>query len=260
MRSGIGGILEVWMEESLRLEDTLIGQHLSPESISVTNICTAWAEFLGCSTVLFSGVDLAYTNQKRYAEGVENDADISFSLLDAEKSAADRILERKDRLNRPIQTATRWVMESQSLSAYAKKHKKIRFINTTDGGLPIPGVPFMSLSEAADRYLINQYPLKEQIKELIAKSPMPEQATQIIENRMQELSLSLSRVIDHLEVLSLKQKGSLPLSEIELKEEMATDFLFYDIFEILEKEKTLPLQDKWEHFLSLAKKYQERLL
>lgn len=256
MRSGIGGILEVWMEESLGLDDQMIGELLSPESISVTNICTAWAEFLGCSTILFCGVDLAYTNQKRYAPGVESEEEVSFSLLDAEKSSADRILKRKDRVGKPIQTATRWVMEAAALSSYAKTHKNICFINTTDGGLPIPGIPFMSLSDAADRYLTNYYPLDAQIKEQIAKFLMPEQTAQIIESRMIELTESLIRVIDHLEVLSLKKGGSLPLAELELKEEMAIDFLFYDIFEILDKEKTLTSQEKWERFLSLAKKYQ----
>ena len=234
MRSGIGGVLELWMEEALGLQDPLIGKHLSQESISVTTVCMAWAVFLGCSAILLSGVDLAYTNQKHYAAGVKLGEEIPLPLFDVEKCAADRILWRRDRLRQPIQTATRWVMESASLADFAKKHRKnVRFINTTEGGLPIRGIPYLSLPEAADLYLTNVYPLESQIKEWMAKSPMPQNSQETIVNKMKELRESLARVIDCLEVLALKKKGSLALAELDLEEEMATDFLFYDIFEML---------------------------
>jgi hypothetical protein len=256
MRSGIGGILELWMEESLGLFDPLIGEKLSPESISVTTICMAWAEFLGCSTILFSGVDLAYTNQKRYADGVEANEDVSFSLLDLEKSLADRILIRKDPLGRPIYTATRWVMEAASIGDYAKKHKHISFINTGDSGLKIPGVPFMSLSEATDQYLQNDFDLCEEISKKVARAQMSIKTVESIEKKISELKMSLLRVIQHLEVLAGKVPGSKALAEIEMRDEVAMDLLFYDIFEILQKENPGGcLEEKWDRFLVKAQRY-----
>ncbi len=256
MRSGIGGILELWMEEALHLSDAMIGEKLSPESISVTTICTAWAEFLGSSTILFCGVDLAYTNQKRYANGVAEDEDISFSQLDLEKSLADRILIKKDYLGRQVYTATRWVMEAASLGSYAKKHKHIRFINTGEGGLEIPGVPCMPLAQAAIEYLQTDFDLASEISAKIAMAKMPIHALEIIESKVNELKESLSRVIQYLEVLTGKAPGSKALAEIEIQDELAMDLLFYDMFEMLEKEnKGLSERGKWERFLQIAKNY-----
>ena len=249
MRSGIGGLLEVWMEEELGLMDPMIGEHLSPESISVTAICTAWAEFLGCNPILFSGVDLAYTGNKRYAAGVMEEGETPFAALDAEKSAADRILKRKDRKGQPIYTAVRWIMEAASLSHYARKHKDIQFINTTDGGLGFKKVPFISLSEAATKYLTRSSDLYRQVHEQIVQAAMPAHTQDLIGQKMKELRASLDQIIYHLEILSGKKEGSKPLAELELQDEMAMPYLFYDIHHLFSQE------DKWSRFLDLALKY-----
>lgn len=259
MRSGIGGILEVWMEEEIGLFDPLIGEHLSQESISVTTICTAWAEFLGCNTILFSGVDLAYTNQKRYADGVGIEGEVSFSHLEAEKTPSARILKRADASGNSVYTAVRWLMEAASLTHYAKKHENIRFINTTESGLKIDGIPHMKLSDAADRYLESSFDLPARIRDSLEKASMPDYAGHTVRAKMEDLRRSLSRMIDHLEVLTSQKKGSSALAEIELQEEIANDFIFHDVFEILEKSKVgkspLSQEEKWRGFLDLAKKY-----
>ena len=131
MRSGIGGAPELWMEEELGLLDPLLGDFLSPESISVTAICIAWAQFLGCNPILLNGIDMAYTGGQRYAPGVAGDDASGLKTIDKEKSAADRILKRKDRLGKPVYTAVRWLMESASISHFAKMHPEVKFINTT---------------------------------------------------------------------------------------------------------------------------------
>lgn len=253
MRSGMGNALESWMEESLGLRGPSIGEDLSLESLSVTNLCTAWAQFLGCKTILFSGVDLAYTNKKRYAEGVSLSGEMSFPLSAANQPQINEIIVCKNRKGRPVQTALRWVMESRSLSEYAQKHKRIRFLNTTEGGLPIRGVSYMSLSQAAEKYLINTYDFKHLIYEKIKQSPMPKSAQESIATCKREIQESLLRVIEHLEILSLKKKGSEALAELDLQEELATRLLFYDALEILEKRKMEG--SKWDHFLAFAKTY-----
>lgn len=242
MRSGIGGILEIWMEEELGLMDPLIGENLSPESISVTTICVAWAQYLGCNSIYLSGVDLAYTNQKRYADGVGVDEKISLEELDLERTAADRILRRKDRMGKPIYTAVRWVMESAALSHFAKKHPEISWYNTTDGGLPIRGIPHVDLDE---KLFPQTFPLKKRIAEEIGKIGKEE----IVKAKMEELKNSLSRVVACLEILAGKKEGSKVLAELDLQEEMAKDYLFYDSDSLFQG------REKWEQFLSLAEKY-----
>lgn len=260
MRSGIGGVPEVWMEEELGLLETLIGQNLSPESISVTTICAAWAQFLGCNPILFCGVDLAYTGNKRYAEGVAGEEETQFASLDAEKSAADRIIKRKDRNGQTVHTAVRWIMESASLSHFAKKHREIRFVNTTEGGIGFKGIPYMPLADAAKEYLGKELDLRSRVQSEIAKADMPERCGEIIEEKLQEMRESLSRIIGHLEVLAGKKKGSQALAEIELQDEMAMPYLFYDIGLLLERNmpsgEPQPAEAKWGRFLELALKYQ----
>lgn len=264
MRSGIGGVPELWIEEELGLLDPLLGDFLSPESISVTAICIAWAQFIGCNPILLNGVDLAYTGKKRYAAGVGEDDEISMNAIDAEKSAADRIIKRKDRHGNPIYTAVRWVMESASISHFAKKHPEVQFINTTDGGLGFHTIPFMTLSEAAEQYLKQETDLRNQVQQKIAASPMPSQAKELIPQKMGELKESLNRIVGHLEILAGKKKGSSALAELELKEEMAYPYLFFDAFQILEQSLSRfkgedKFHQKWTRFLDIAIKYKHVL-
>jgi hypothetical protein len=247
MRSGIGGAHELWIEEELGLLDPLIGENLSPESISVTTICVAWAEFLGCNPILLNGVDLAYTNKKRYAEGVGIDEEVPFSAIDAEKSAADRIVRRKDKNGKTIHTAIRWVMESASISHFAKKHPETLFLNTGEGGLGFKAIDNLPLEEASRRYLTKEFDLR--IQEKILASPMPKNTQEKIRQKIEELKTSLERVLGHLQVLAGKERGSKALAEMEIKEEIAYLILLYDAPGLFSEEK------RWEGVLNLAQKY-----
>lgn len=250
MRSGIGGVPELWMEEELGLLDPLIGDFLSPESLSVTMICIAWAQYLGCNPILLDGIDLAYTGKKRYASGVAEEDELQFAEIDAEKSVSDRILKRKDRHGNPVHTAVRWVMESASISHFARKHKEIQWINVTDGGIGFKDIDFLPIEKAAEKYLSKEWDLRKLVHEKIIASPIPKDAA-FITSKMEELEESLARIVSHLEILARKRKGSTALAELELREEMAYSVLFYDVHETFPHKET-----RWERFLTLAKQYQ----
>lgn len=243
MRSGIGGAAELWIEEELGLNDPLLGENLSEESISVTAICLAWAVFLGCNPIFLSGIDLAYTANKRYA----NEEEEEVSQLEKEKSAPDRIVKRKARQGQFVSTAIRWLIEEQGFSQFAKKHRELQFFNTTEGGLLIRGIPDCSLEACL------QFPkrnLKKEVQRQIAASPMPPNTEKIIKEKLKELKKSLDQVILHLEILAKEKKGSEALAEMDLQEELAFAILFYDIDGIFKEEK-------WRKFLGLAKKYRD---
>ena len=245
MRSGIGGLLELWIEEELKLEEPLLGDFLSPETVSVTGICVAFAQFLGCSPILLNGIDMAYTGGVRYASGVDGDERIVFDEIDREKSAADRIVRKKDRLGKTVYSAIRWVMESASISHFAKMDKKTKFINTTSGGIGFQGIDYMPIEEAVLGF--EERDLRSEVFAAIQNGRMPKNSRQKIKELMGELRRSLERVICHLKVLSL---GPSPLAEIELQEEIAVLFLFYDIRRVLKAGPTF-----WLKWLELAKKY-----
>lgn len=253
MRSGIGGVPELWIEEELGLLDDLMGDLLSPETISVTSICVAWAEFLGCNPILINGVDMAYTGNKRYASGVTDDEEIAFKAIDAEKSAADRIIKKRDRMGNPVQTAVRWIMESASISHFAKNHPKIQFVNTTEGGIGFKGIDFVPLKKAVSEF--PERDIRKLVHEKIDQNPMPIGTGEKIDEKMGELKASLARLIDYLEILSGEKKGSAALAEMELKEEIAFLYLFYDIYQVLKSGPTF-----WKSWLNLARKYEQMIL
>lgn len=253
MRSGIGGVPEVWMEEELGLkDDPLIGNFLSPETISVTGICIAWAQFLGCNPILLNGIDLAYTGNKRYAAGVAQEEELVFQAMDAEKSVADRILKRKDRMGKPIYTAVRWVMESASISYFAKKHPEVRFVNTTEGGIGFKGIAYVPLAQAVKQF--KEWEIRKTVFEKIATSSRLTNTGKRIKEKMDELRRSLCKVIGYLKILSGENRGSAALAEMEMGEEIAYLYLFYDIYQILPKDVEF-----WKNWLQLATKYQKML-
>lgn len=254
MRTGIGGVLEVWMEENLSLVDPLIGAELSSEALSVTTICVAFAAFLGCKTIALSGVDLAYTNRKRYAQGVGEDGEVVF---DDDVSSPDRIVERFDHEGNPIHTAIRWVMEGASLAHFAEQHSEIAFCNTTKQGLPIEGIPFVERDKVTQKYLQTTWDVASEVQKAIAEAKLPETSAAIVRERLEELFQSLARVIQCLEVLAGEKGGSVVLAEVELEEELAHDLLFYDIGYVLKESSP---QERWARWLKLARQYQKQIV
>lgn len=249
MRSGIGGVPELWLEELLGLLDPLIGETLAPESISVTSICIAWAQFLGCNPILLNGIDMAYTGNKRYASGVSEEEELAFLEIDEEKTAADRIVKRKDRNGKSVYTAVRWLMESSSISQFAKSHPEIQFINTTEGGIGFEGIDYQPLSQAVLPF--SSCDIRNRVQAAIHGAPMPAHTQSLIEEKIAELRLSLERVIEHLQILSGEKKGSTHLAEMEIKEEIATLYLFYDCAQVLQSTGS----QFWKKWLGLALRY-----
>jgi hypothetical protein len=250
LRCGVGGATELWMEEEMGLTDPLLCEGLSDESLSVLSICLAFAVGIGSPTILLSGVDLAYTEGKRYATGV-SDETTELDAIEEKKSVADRIVYKKDKRGRSVQTAIRWVMEAASIAHFAKKHSSIRWINTTEGGLPIQNVPFQPLQEAAAQYLTQQTDLRGKIAREIALHPLPPF------NKLDELKTSLQTLISHLEILAGEKKGSKALAELELKEELAASILFYDIGKVLRQllGPDAAADAKWRAYLTMARKH-----
>lgn len=251
MRSSIGGMCELWIEEKLGLKDPFIGESLPDETVSVSASCIAWAQFLGCNPLFLSGVDLAYLGGKHYASGV-----VEKEKFDVEKqkqitSASDRMIKRKNGLNEMVYTAIRWIMEANSISCFAKKHPEIAMFNASQKGLKIRGVPFKGLEEG-----LKDFPKRKLRKEVfthIQKSPMPKNSKEVIQKEIDALRKSLERLIENLRILAGEKAGSSALAELEIEEEIASCYLFYDIRRVFPEEESF-----WKSWLSLALRYRER--
>ena len=251
LRSGIGGVSELWIEEELGLIEPLIGEKLSSESITVTAIAVAAAQWLGCNPIVLAGLDMAYTGGKRYEPGVG--VDEGPGGLKEVRTAADRILTKIDRSGKRVVSAVRWVMESASLSHYAKAHPEIRFINTTEGGIGFEEIEYQPLEKVLE--FSKEYDLRGEIHSRIARSNLGRSAS-MISQKIKGLGESLEKVIGHLKILSGEAPGSMALAEIEMQEEIAYSCLFYDQSLVLSQMLSLrPQEKKWPLFLKLARKY-----
>ena len=243
---------ELWMKEKLQLSDALIGEQLADESLTVTALAVSVADWFGCNPILLAGLDMAYTGGKRYASTVGIDE--GFEALKTRRTASDRILLKKGRSGRATYSAVRWVIESSSLSQYAKNCPHIRFINTTEGGIGFQGIDYMPLDQAIQT-CTEEVDLKGLVHAAISQGKIEASAQQMAE-LIQELLESLKRVIFHLKILSGRQKGSLALAEIEMQEEIAFSVLFHDIGQLLPHMLRAQSSDKkWPAFLELAERY-----
>ncbi|MCX6990167.1 MAG: DUF115 domain-containing protein [Chlamydiae bacterium] len=160
MSTDTGGTLETWVEEKLSLSLPHIGRDLSAEALSITTIAVSLAQMMGCSPIIFCGVDLAYTGMKRYSDGVMAGSSVTSSSLKKEMGAMEKLLIRKDRKGQKIHTLVKWIMESSCFGAFAKDHPDTPFFNCTDSGLEIPSVPYKDFSELATLLRKNSWDLR----------------------------------------------------------------------------------------------------
>ena len=249
LRSGMAGIPELWFEEQLGLVDPILGAKLPSEALSVTTLAAAFAHHLGCNPILFEGVDLAYTENRRYAAGgfvEEPEAECLQPI--------DRKVFKRSKKGRAVQSAVRWVMEARALSRFARSCKERRWINCTQGGLGLKGVEACPLREVSFE---REWDLREQIRSAIFKTPMPNGARAILREKREELHKSIQAVIGYLTTLALEKNfGRRALAELELKEELAYAILLFDC------EKTIRTalgevdeSAYWKALLEMAKRY-----
>ncbi len=246
LRSGTGGPAELWLDEKLGLTDPLVPEHMPEESMSVMTLALGFAEHIGCTAIVLCGMDLAYTGSKRYAPGVcstEENGSVR------NHNAADRIVRRKGKQGKFLDTAIRWIMEGASLAEFAKRRPHMRWINATEGGLKVNGFEDLGLGSVA---WPEPTDIRGKITQEIMQNPMPK----IPENLVPEMEESLRRVIGHLEILTGAKAGSKALAECDLQEEIAATVLFYDMPAFLARSELLGTSKSgWELYLEMAKLY-----
>jgi len=218
LRSGSGGALEAYFEKKLGIQEAVIGPDLGREALSVTTLAVAYAEALGCSPIILVGVDLAYTGLKEYAHQEKR------PLLE-EKRATDRHIVRKDRSGRPILTLVKWVMESDVLSAFAKKHPKTKFYNASEG-LGFRHIPFVPLEELITHHCSQTHPIEQKIVRNISDTRLAISHTEMASLK-KELLQSLKRcqkickeMIQEIKE-GRKEGGKAVVLEADLQEELA---------------------------------------
>lgn len=232
LKSDTGGIFESWMEQQLGMSGEAIGPDLGSEAFSVTTLAVALAVEMGCSPIIFCGVDLAYTNKMRYAEGVMTENAIDQHNLQKDKRAADRLLKRKDQKGNTVYTLVKWVMESECIGAYARARPDRLFLNATEGGLGFPGIPYTPLEQIVDKHCKCSFDIRGKIHSDIQDTQLELSSSAIhthyavLRNSLRRCQTICSEILD--EVKSLTTPFATPLMsvlEFDLEQEIAYEIL-----------------------------------
>ncbi len=161
LQSGTGGSGERWMEEKLNIPVIPQEEGFDLEALSVTTAAIQYAVTLGCNPIILVGIDLAFTDQKAYAEGVtENEGTVSTSAI------SEQCLIRPDIYGKPVETQVKWIMESESIGKYAKAYPNTTFLNATSGGIGFPGIRNCRLDEIS---MEKREGLRDRLLDAIAK-------------------------------------------------------------------------------------------
>ena len=237
--SDTGGPCERYFEKQMEIEGDPIGPELGSEALSVTTLAIALAVEMGCSPILLNGIDLAYSEQKRYAEGIMPSSKIDLGEKRREKKSPEKLLKRKDIHGHYVHTLVKWVMESDCIAAYAKGHPDTHFVNVSAKGLGFPGIPNVPFPDAIAHFHAS-YDLRALVHAEIQKLKIP-LSSQKVAREMKDIGESLLRLgsiaqamIEELEKVKdlfpfgqvAFPTGKMTILEIDFQEEKAFECLF----------------------------------
>jgi hypothetical protein len=177
-----------WIEEQLGIYGTPLD-----EGSSIIYFCTELAIHLGCDPIIYVGMDLAHTDKKVYAEGVvdqneppSQSQDLFFQTVNA-----------KDIYGEVVETVWKWVAEAEALGKYAVTRSGHRtFLNATEGGIGIPGVPNVTLTEAIS-HMQHGHDLRARLHGELVQA----QASHVTQERLHEVVNTLQASLETCEEL-----------------------------------------------------------
>ncbi len=230
LRSDTGGSVEEWMQKELGLDDPAVGHEMGAEAFSVTTLAVAYAYHMGCNPIILTGVDLAFTSGSSYAPGIVADP----KALTAE--VKEKKLRRKDRHGRYVTTLVKWVMESEAIGTYAKKHPDRQFLNATDEGIGFPHIDYQPLEQAVQQHCTQSLDLRGYIHEAICQTAMPPDFGPKVKSSLASLGASLKRCVPlvsqmilELEKKPTEENSMMTLLNLDFQEESAYEPLFKNI-------------------------------
>lgn len=267
--SGVGGYdIADYYEKKFDLEAEFLD-----EGHNVVNFCTEIATRMGCSPIIFVGMDLAFTGLKAYSPGIDAHEDLSAQELLNNPDDEFRGIPRKDIYGESILTVWKWIAESEWLSRFAKEHPEATFINATEGGIGFPDIPNVFLHEVAND-LKEKFDLQKKIESEIKHASMPQVTNVALREATLDLKTSIKKCIQWIDVLleEIKKEATKPdttgqltsgqaaLAESDLYEEPAYIYLldiFHQVFARVQNKKVTSIRlnkaESGEHEIALIK-------
>lgn len=201
-----------------------IGIHTEPinEGCNVVHMCCDIARRMGCSPLIFVGMDLAYTAERHYSPGIE---EISMEAIRQREPEGAPIV-RADIYGHPTWSCWRWIAEADWISAFAKHHAKMGIYNATEGGIGMPGIENIPLEEVVQKWLQKNYRLDSRLKRIFSTAHLPKGTGAKVRKLHAQMEKSLVRCQELLQVISthITEGGIVGLgvaAEIEMTQEIA---------------------------------------
>ncbi len=192
--TGTGGYeIAQWFEQELKLE----GENLD-EGHNVVNFCIEIAHALGCDPIILVGVDLAFTNEQPYADGVTANLKLTEEDFKTDNDFESQPLLKEDINGSPIHTLWKWITESEWITEFAHAHPEVTLINATEGGLGFKSVVNKTLKEVSNLYLKGKESLDQRIKEAVSKQALDSIEPARLIELVKTLQASLDRCIELL--------------------------------------------------------------
>ncbi|GEM_PF-705912 len=187
---------------------------------TVANFCTSLAAHLGCSTLIFVGMDFSCGPEVIYASKIAGEENRE-ALIELEK---DRLYSKRD-----------WLMAAEWMGDFAKKNPSIHCVNATAGGIDLPGIERKSLDEMA-ALLLPQCDIQSAVQSLQGLAAASNVTLEKVAAVRQRVLVSFEKTLALCEALlkmweksfphSPMQQGDYALLEYDLEQEVcASHFL-----------------------------------
>lgn len=139
-----------------------------PSGMSSSNFAFEIALLLGCNPIIFVGMDLCYKDEtKRYSAGVTAHPAEMLKHHQEIGKLKPNIVVVKDIYGNDVTSSWDWRLESECFTDSKNRHPDAEVWNATEGGVPIDGIPNITLSEVVEKRLNDSLALDPRIHTLI---------------------------------------------------------------------------------------------
>lgn len=198
LKTDTGGLAENWLEKQLGLTYDAIGPDLGDEAFSVITLAISMAYAFGCNPIIFTGMDLSFSEGKHYATGIN-----PIEIDKKNPAALEKTVICHDIFGKPVTSLLKWIMEKDAISRFATMHCDRLFFNATQGGIGFKDIKNLPLEEIAKTYGFRSFDIEGFIHQKIQTTPC---------------SISEKILLSQYEKLYRSLKESLHICEEILKE------------------------------------------
>lgn len=229
-----------WFEKSLGINQSVEFE----AGISSTTFAIEIAHAMGCNPIILSGLDLAYTDNRRYPEVLRAISHGGKAVQDELEAKSRTPLIEKGYEGQEVLTKIDWLVEGKLISIFKGKHPEVALYNGTRGGLLIEHVANVFLDDFLAK-VTKEYDIEGRLHALIASGAI-ESADRNLPRKViiewKEFVLCFLREIEK-ERDACKKIISQPILPSDFAEAMQAEFvrkyktnLFFDIFLISHEE------------------------